>query len=192
MWHADSIRLLETTLEDGFWQRHGLEPEDLPDLQSEFVDSTYHREALPFLKEHMDDQERRQIEQIIKQDLERHDCSTMDELLEQMDEKHPPKLFELIRRTPISGLESLFLDAGPRNSRLLGPDGEDYTAALHALRLEYISDSRPHELSLVRANHWEKNKGVIFPQLGTMHRAIPGNEHHRELHLGFLSLLGDD
>lgn len=184
---VDSVKLLNMTLEDGFWNRYGLNDNDLLDMKSVFVDSTYFREAQPFLKTFMSPEEQERLEATHTTDKKRWKADDLEGMLDNMDDKHPPKEFDLIRKTPLSKVDSLFIDGGGRNSQILGPDGEDLTHVLHSLRWEYLTGDRPHQLGLLKSIGWTANKAVIFPQTGTLHKAGAGNDYNRVLHLAFLT-----
>lgn len=185
----DTAELYLTSVEDGFWGRWGFDQDDLDELSSIFADSTYHREALPYLKNFMNQEEKAVVAEILEEGLKIAGCETVEELLSSIDNQHPAKEFDLVRSTPFSGLAAVFVDGGVRNSKILGPDGEDLTGILHEFRRQYLSDGIPEELGIAKTITWEPNKCVMFPQVGTLHQAQPGNQHNRELHLGFLNLV---
>jgi alpha-ketoglutarate-dependent taurine dioxygenase len=182
----DTVELYEQSVTDGFWERHSIPAAALPTLRSVFVDATYYREALPFMQALASQEDAALIDQRVARDLEKSDSQTLPEHADKNEQKHPAKRLPLIQRTPLNRLESIFLDGGGRNASLSGQSGEDYKEVLHAFRQTYLANHQPHERGLVRSIGWAANTCLILPQVGTLHRALPGNNHNRALHLGFL------
>jgi alpha-ketoglutarate-dependent taurine dioxygenase len=184
----DTVELLAMTLDNGFWADHGLDEHDLDEMTGVFQDTTYYRQAMPFLDKFMKSWEKARYERIIAETVEKQGFKTPEEYFDNMDEEYPPKTFDLIQRTPLSNKKSLFIDGGGRQSQLLGPDGSDMTQVLHDLRWEYLAnEERLRRNGLIKTIGWEANRAIIFPQIGTLHRAGAGNDHERELQLVFLA-----
>ncbi|HWB39238.1 MAG TPA: hypothetical protein VG604_03275 [Candidatus Saccharimonadales bacterium] len=195
----DTVKLLQISLDDKFWAKRGLNDHDLDYLKVIFADSTYQRQAMPYLRPFMTQQEQDRLQQITAIDIAKANAELLgagvdrtltsdEDLADYIDEKYPPKEFHLIRTTPFSGHDSLFLDAGGRAAELVDLDTrQDMTSILRDFRWEYLAGDTPRRLGLTSIVDWEPGVGVIFPQVGTLHRALPGNDVDRSLHLAFLS-----
>lgn len=182
----DLATLYEQSVEDGFWQQHGIQPGALKDFGSLFVDSTYFKEALPHILSHADASDRDAVRARIEEDLAKSHSANLEEHAAKDEVKNPPKVFPLVQLTPVKAIESIFIDGGVRNAAIIGPEGEDYKDVLNAFRWEYLAGNAPHARGVVRTIGWAANRCIIFPQVGTLHRAMPGNNTDRALHLGFL------
>lgn len=183
----DTAKLLEITYEDGFWEQHGIDEAEVGQLRSVFLESSYKRDARPFLETFMSEIEKAALEEIYELDLASTNSKTFEEHLAALDAQYPPDEFPLVRISPLSSTPSLFIDGGGKNTTIVGPDGIEHTDALRALRLTYLSGDAPEYYGLTQSIDWKPNKCAIFPQIGTLHRANPGNDCNRVLQLGFLS-----
>ncbi len=179
----DMVGLTAHAEREGFWQAHGIE--NPADTTTVFADSTYYREALSYMHEHASAGDKALIGQRAADDIAKSLSADVAEHALAVDTKFPPKLFPLMRQTWLHGLKTLFIEGGGRQSHLLH-DNHDQTEVLHAFRHTYLRGEIAHELGFVRQIGWAANQGVLFPQIGVLHRAQPGNEHNRTLHLGFL------
>jgi hypothetical protein len=179
----DSAKLLDISIKDGFWVDRGCV---VAELKSVFVDSTYQREALPYYEDLATVDDKKSLEKTHSADLKKFGAEDQKDLLVKMDVLNPAKQFQLVQSTDVLGRSALFLDAGVRNSTLLTSDGSDLKLILNEFRLSYLSGDTPHKLGIVAAVEWAPNKCVIFPQRGTLLRAMPGNDLERHLNLAFL------
>ncbi len=185
----DTVGMLERVDEDGFFEDRGISIADMVKFQSIFADSTYYREALPHLLSLANHEDQLTISERLWADFAKAEVGGIDELADYHDRKFPPKAFPLVRTTWLDEYFALFMDGGGRNSRLMGPDEMDYTPVLHELRQTYLSGDKEklREHDLVRTIGWAANRCIVFPQIGVLHRALPGNDHNRKLHLAFLA-----
>lgn len=180
----DTSELLDRTLEDGFWETHDVDLDDLRHLRSTFAESHYYEEALPHMQSLADPADAAVIASKIAEYQQKKTKVLSGEDPEAANLKI--KTFPLIRLTPVKRQEALFIDGGVRNAGLVSIDGTDYTDALNALRETYLAGNKPYQHGLVKSIGWTANSCVIFPQIGSLHRAMPGNDHDRALHLSFL------
>lgn len=183
----DAAKLLEVTYEDKFWKKHGIEEEEIGQLRSVFLESAYKREARPFLENFMSSEEKALLREVFEQDLASTNSETFEEHLAALDAQYAPDEFPLMRISPLSSTPSLFIDGGGKNTTILDQHGKEHTDVLHALRWRYLAGDAPEYYGLMHTVEWVPNRCVIFPQIGTLHRANPGNAHNRVLQLGFLS-----
>ena len=180
----DTARLLEIIDADDFWAQHGIDGNTADSLDSIFQDGTYYRSALPYIfeKARGEDQEL----------MARYLCKEFSEVglaerADREDQLHGKKAFPLIRETAIAGVSSLFIDGGGRNADITDRFTKtSHVDALNALRLNYLSGNLPRELDLVRTVEWAPGRALVFAQVGTLHRALPGNDFNRRLHQAFL------
>lgn len=187
----DMVRLTEVLEEDGFWERHGIDADDLAKMESIFANSTYYEQALPYMRSRASTDDAVQINEILQNDWSKAGVDDMVDFVAVMDSKYPPKAFPTLRHKPVKNLPAVFVDGGVKNSRLLSGDGLDHTDVLRALRQEYLTGYAPERRGLVKSIGWAANRCIIFPQVGTLHRAMPGNQHDRSLFLGFYVHKGD-
>lgn len=196
---VDTSTLFALAQYEGFFDRYLERPADLYGLHSVFADGTYYREALPYFREQAiangDSDTAKQLEAAIHATLLERSAdpenpfTALEEVADAEDAKHGITEFPLIGTNPFTGDGSIFVDGGGRCFTIRDPEtGKDYRQMLLDFRLEYLSDRDAlREAGLIARVEWKPGKVVIFPQNGTMHRALPGNNAPRKLYLGFLA-----
>ncbi len=110
----------------------------------------------------------------IERTLEEHDASTLEEVAEMEHKKFPPKWFPALLRHPFRGETCTMID----DARVVDLTGEDEARSqqiLKVIRDRFLNlpleelRQRPY----YHHHEWEEGQVVIWPQIGTLHRAEP-------------------